>query len=213
LQYIIGEVEFYGLSVVVDENVLIPRHETEEFVNIIISRFGHRSIESILDLGTGSGVIGLALAKHFPKTKILAVDISQDALLIARRNAVRNKINNIRFVASNWLENVYGTFDMIISNPLYLTDEKFKNSQDEIKNFEPVSALVSKNEGLADIFKIVSMTGKFLTKDGILALETGGSQHAYIANFFKDYFAQFESVCDLCGRNRFIFLANMTSDS
>ncbi|MDR1233094.1 MAG: peptide chain release factor N(5)-glutamine methyltransferase [Puniceicoccales bacterium] len=206
LQYIVGEVDFYGLSIAVDGNVLIPRHETEEFVDIIVARFGNRQIGSILDLGTGSGAIGLALAKHFPKANVLAVDASQNALSMAQENAKRNGITNIRFRVSDWLESIDGTFDMIISNPPYLTDEEFENAQDEIKKFEPKCALVSKNNGLDDIFKIIGMAGRFLAKDGILALETGGSQHESIASFAKDYFSKIESIRDLSGKNRFVFL-------
>ncbi|MDR0742620.1 MAG: peptide chain release factor N(5)-glutamine methyltransferase [Puniceicoccales bacterium] len=206
LQYIVGKVDFYGLSIAVDRNVLIPRHETEEFVDIIISRFGNRPVRSILDLGTGSGAIGLALAKHFTKANVLAVDANQNALLMAQKNAMRNEITNIRFMVSDWLEGIDETFDMIISNPPYLTNEEFENAQDEIKNFEPKCALVSKNNGLADIFKIISTTGRSLAKDGVLALETGSSQHESIASFAKDYFGKFESMYDLNGENRFVFL-------
>ncbi|MDR1528099.1 MAG: peptide chain release factor N(5)-glutamine methyltransferase [Puniceicoccales bacterium] len=210
LQYIVGEVDFHGLSIAVDRNVLIPRHETEELVDIIISRFGNRPIGSILDLGTGSGAIGLALAKHFPKANVLAVDTSQNALLTAQKNAIRNRMANIRFMVSDWLENVDGIFDMIISNPPYLTDKEFENVQDEIKKFEPKCALVAKNNGLADIFKIISTTGRSLAKDGVLALETGSFQHESIASFAKNYFGKFESMDDLSGKNRFVFLQNNT---
>ncbi|MDR2603093.1 MAG: peptide chain release factor N(5)-glutamine methyltransferase [Puniceicoccales bacterium] len=210
LQYIVGEVDFYGLFIAVDRNVLIPRHETEELVGMLISRFENRPIGSILDLGTGSGAIGLALAKHFTEANVLAVDANQDVLSIAQKNAIRNGITNIRFMVSDWLENVDGTFDMIISNPPYLTDEEFENAQDEIKKFEPKFALVSKNNGLADIFKIIGTAGRFLAKDGILALETGSSQHESIASFAKNYFGKFESMGDLNGKDRFVFLQNST---
>ncbi|MDR2628788.1 MAG: peptide chain release factor N(5)-glutamine methyltransferase [Puniceicoccales bacterium] len=213
LQYIIGEVDFYGLSIAVDRNVLIPRHETEELVDIIISRFGNRPMGSILDLGTGSGAIGLALAKHFPKANVLAIDADQNALSMAQKNAMRNRIANIEFMVSDWLESIDGAFDMIISNPPYLTDEEFENAQDEIKKFEPKCALVSKNDGLADIFKIIGTAGRFLTKDGMLALETGSSQHEPIASFAKDYFDRLEFICDLGGKNRFIFFQNSTKFS
>ncbi|MDR1890583.1 MAG: peptide chain release factor N(5)-glutamine methyltransferase [Puniceicoccales bacterium] len=205
LQYIIGEVDFYGLSIAVDKNVLIPRHETEELIGIVISRFRNKSIGSILDLGTGSGAIGLALAKHFTTANVLAVDTSRNALSMAQKNALRNKIGNIRFMESDWFESVDGIFDMIISNPPYLTNEEFENTQDEIKNFEPKSALVSANNGLADIFKIIGTAGKFLAKDGVLVLETGSSQHEFIARFAKDYFGKFESIRDLGRENRFAF--------
>ncbi|MDR0693255.1 MAG: peptide chain release factor N(5)-glutamine methyltransferase [Puniceicoccales bacterium] len=208
LQYIIGEVDFYGLSIAVNGNVLIPRHETEELVAMIISRFGNRPIGSILDLGTGSGAIGLALAKHFTGADVLAIDANRNALSTAQKNAMENGITNIRFMVSDWLEGVDGTFDMIVSNPPYLTDEEFENAQDEIKNFEPKFALVSKNNGLADIFKIIGTAGKFLAKDGTLALETGSSQHESIASFAKDYFDKFESLGDLSGKDRFVFLQN-----
>ncbi|MDR1457659.1 MAG: peptide chain release factor N(5)-glutamine methyltransferase [Puniceicoccales bacterium] len=208
LQYIIGEVDFYGLSIAVDGNVLIPRHETEELVDMIISRFGNRPIGSILDLGTGSGAIGLALAKHFTEANVLAIDANQNALSTAQKNAMRNGITNIRFKVGDWLEGVDGTFDMIISNPPYLTDEEFENAQDEIKNFEPKFALVSKNNGLADIFKIIGTAGKSLAKDGTLALETGSSQHESIASFAKNYFDKLESMGDLNGEDRFVFLQN-----
>lgn len=208
LQYIIGEVDFYGLSISVDRNVLIPRHETEELVCMIISRFENRPIESILDLGTGSGAIGLALAKHFTGANVLAVDANQDALSVAQKNAMRNGITNIRFMVSDWLESIDETFYLIISNPPYLTDEEFENAQDEIKNFEPKFALVSKNNGLADIFKIIGTAGRSLVKDGILVLETGSSQHESIASFAKNYFGKFESMGDLSGKDRFVFLQN-----
>jgi release factor glutamine methyltransferase len=206
LQYIMGEVEFYGLSIAVNPSVLIPRHETEEFVDLLMSRFGHRSIRSILDLGTGSGAIGLALGKHFPQARVLAVDLGEGALEIASANAVKNGIRNVQFAQSNWFSQVSGKFDIIVSNPPYLSEEEFESAQDEIKIFEPKVALVSANGGLEDIFKIIGGAGKFLERSGVLALETGNSQHGSIAHFAKVHFGTFETVLDLKGQERFAIM-------
>ncbi|MDR3144531.1 MAG: peptide chain release factor N(5)-glutamine methyltransferase [Puniceicoccales bacterium] len=210
LQYIVGEVQFYGLSIAVDRRVFIARNETEEFVNALISRLGSAPIRSILDLGTGSGALALALAKNFSQAEVLAVDASGDAIDVASQNAKRNSIENVTFVRSNWFERIVGKFDLVVSNPPYLTAEEFENSQEEIKFFEPREALVAEMNGLSDIFEIIRNCGQFLCNGGTLAIETGDSQHAAIANFAKTYFEKFESAADLSGRDRFVFLRKCT---
>jgi release factor glutamine methyltransferase len=109
---------------------------------------------------------------------------------------------------SDWSQAIEGKFDFIVSNPPYLTDEEFQNIQDEIRSFEPSSALVSGNNCLCDLFLIVSTAGKVLSKDDILTLETGNSQHESIANFAKDYVSNFGSIRDLCKQDRSIILPN-----
>jgi release factor glutamine methyltransferase len=206
LQYIVGDVQFHGLSLRVDRRVLIPRHETEELVSLLISKFSAAEIHSILDLGTGSGAIALALAKNFPGAEILAVDESHDAIEVAEENAQRNGIENVTFAPSNWFGSVSGKFDLIVANPPYLSADEFEAAQDEIKSFEPRGALVAEMDGLSDIFEIVGGTPQFLHDHGILAMETGESQHAAISKFAAACFKNFESLRDLAGRNRFIFL-------
>jgi release factor glutamine methyltransferase len=208
LQYLIGEVDFHGLSLIVEEGVLIPRHETEELVDIIISRFQNHSVESILDLGTGTGAIGLTLARYFPRASVSAIDTCDKALGLAKKNAKRNNISNITFIKSDWLNNIHEKFDMIVSNPPYLTPEEFLSTQDEIRKFEPQSALVSGEDGLTDIFEIIETSSEFLNANGVLALETGNTQHQKIENFSKSFFQSVESIKDLCGQDRFIFLHN-----
>ncbi|MDR1413399.1 MAG: peptide chain release factor N(5)-glutamine methyltransferase [Puniceicoccales bacterium] len=206
LQHIIGEVEFHGLVLTVNKNVLIPRHETEELVEKIIARIKNKAIGSILDLGTGSGAIGLALAKNFPHARVLAVDISEIALGVASGNAVENKISNIAFLQSNWFEKIHGQFDLIVSNPPYLSSEELQMTDNEVKGFEPELALIAGDGGLASIFTIIESAGDFLRKDGLLAMETGYSQHERIASFAKKYFQNLETARDLFGRDRFVFL-------
>jgi release factor glutamine methyltransferase len=206
LQYVVGEVEFYGLTLKVRRGVLIPRHETEELVDKIVVRCKNSSVESILDLGTGSGAIGLALAKIFPPAKVLLVDSSEQALEIAKENAIINGVNNAGFLLGNWFENVNGKFSIIAANPPYLAEEEFASAEKEVKFFEPKSALVAENGGLADIFKIIESAGNFLTPGGLLAIETGIDQHFSILSFAEKHFNSIESEKDLLARDRFLFL-------
>jgi release factor glutamine methyltransferase len=211
LQYIIGEVEFYGLALEVNENVLIPRQETEELVAEVVARMKNKTIGSILDLGTGSGAIGLSLAKSFPGANMLATDISEEALSIAAKNAARNKIQNIAFLASDWFEKIRGKFDLIISNPPYLSSEELQGAEEEVRKFEPELALVAANDGLKNIFTVISCAGNFLKQSGLLAMETGISQHGRIEKFAKKYFQNFEAARDLSGKDRFVFLGRSLS--
>ncbi|MDR1595414.1 MAG: peptide chain release factor N(5)-glutamine methyltransferase [Puniceicoccales bacterium] len=209
LQYVIGATEFYGVRLDIDKNVLIPRHETEELVDLLVQRLKSRKINSILDLGTGSGAIAIALAKNFPTADVLAIDLCPKVLAVARKNVAKNGVGNVTFVRSNWFEQVVGTFDVIVANPPYLSFEEWDATQDEIKFFEPKLALVADNGGLNDIFKIMENAGKFLARDGILAIETGSEQHEKILKFSKKYFDTCESVKDMCKKDRFIFAQNI----
>lgn len=206
LQYIIGNVDFFGLKLQVSNDVLIPRNETEELVDIIVKKFNKSQPKTILDLGTGSGAIALSLAKKFKDSQVLAVDISSSAISVAKKNAKINKLQNVKFLQSHWFDNVSGKFDIIISNPPYLSENEMESADIEVKDFEPKIALVSEKNGLQDIFEIISKAGNFLNDGGVLSLETGPSQHQEIRDFSSKYFKKFLSLQDMSKHDRFAFL-------
>jgi release factor glutamine methyltransferase len=209
LQYLLGRWPFYDLMLNVDRRTLIPRPETEELVELLMkkrSKHGDTSL-SILDLGTGSGAIALSLAKYFRRARVHAIDISLEALSLARENAAINSIANVTFVQSDWYSNIAGQFDIIVSNPPYLSEAEWEHSQPEIRIFEPKLALVSEDEGNGDIVRIIDQSVKFLRGDGILALETGELRHRALLEFAKTKFHTVESSKDRALKDRFIVLS------
>ena len=208
LQYIIGETEFHGLKLKVDRRALIPRPETELLVELVGQRAAALTPAKILDLGTGSGAIALALAGLFPAATVLAVDRSEEALALARENAVATGLGErVSFVMSDWFTAVpMQTFEIIVSNPPYLTAEETVKTSPEVQGFEPVAALTAAEDGLADLAGIIREAPRFLAASGLLALETGIAQHARLSALATEAgFARTESVQDLTGRDRFIF--------
>jgi release factor glutamine methyltransferase len=187
LQYIFGEWPFHDLTLNIDPRALIPRPETEELVELLPEKFSkYRNASlSILDLGTGSGAIALAVAKYFRRSHVLATDFSENALNLARENATLNSIRSVTFVQSDWYFNVTGAFDLIVSNPPYLSEKEWEHTQPEVKNFEPKSALCAEDSGKADLLKIIDQSAQFLKANGVLALETGESQHRFLFKFAK----------------------------
>lgn len=214
LQYIVGEWPFYELILSLDHRVLIPRPETEFMVEWAIKYFREKRFYNpqVLDLGTGSGAIALSIAKEFPRSKVIAADKSPDALQLASENAKRNKLRNITFVQSTWYSSINGTFDLIISNPPYLSENEWQNVEPEIKNFEPKIALVADNEGIADLIEIIKGAPKFLKPDGILLLETGQSQHDNLLKFANENFDVSQSQKDQFGKDRFLIFQQPISD-
>ncbi|MDR1590626.1 MAG: peptide chain release factor N(5)-glutamine methyltransferase [Puniceicoccales bacterium] len=223
LQYILGEVDFYDVNLMVDSRVFIPRGETEILVEWLINNTSKRignafsiggnfSSLNILDLGTGSGAIAIALAKHFPKSCVFAVDRSPLALEVVRENMRRNGVNNLQFFQSDWYSAFEGDkwreqFDLIVSNPPYLTRQEFDGIQDEIRRYEPISALIAEEEGLQDIRIILDGAQKFLKKNGIIAIETGISHAQQLQKVYGKYFKQTEVLKDLNRFDRF-FIAS-----
>ncbi len=207
LQYIIGEWPFHELSLFVDRRALIPRPETEFLVELLIYFFNKQKYNNIkiLDLGTGTGAIALSLAKSFPKSHVTATDISTDALSLAKKNAIKNNISNITFLRSDWYSNINDTFNLIVSNPPYLTHTEWENTQPEIKNFEPKIALVADNDGKSDLIQIIKNSHEFLKEKGVLVLETGDTQHDELLNIASQWFQHSKSIKDQFGRNRFLF--------
>jgi release factor glutamine methyltransferase len=208
MQYITGETEFFGLKLKVDRRVLIPRPETEQLVERVVEAARPLAPTRILDLGTGSGAIALALAHAFPESTVVAVDRSTEALALAQENATANGLDaRVRFQVSNWFEAVPAeTFGVIVSNPPYLSATETAETAAEVRGFEPTEALVAEDGGIADLVRIVAEAPRFLAESGLLALETGIAHHARLRDEMSAAgFSRFESKPDLTGRDRFVF--------
>lgn len=207
VQYIMGETEWGGLKLKVDKRALIPRPETELMLEFAVKAMGVPP-GRILDLGTGSGALALALAKAFPEAKVTAVDMSEDALALARENAGSLGLSErVEFLRSDWFAAVPGgaRFELIVANPPYLTETELVETAVEVRAFEPHSALVATEEGTADLRKIIGGAHAFLAEGGALVLETGIAQHAVLLGLCADAgFARSESRKDLTGRDRFV---------
>jgi release factor glutamine methyltransferase len=208
LQYIIGTVEFAGLKLKVDRRALIPRPETELLIEKIMSLWAQPP-QSILDLGTGTGAIALALAKGFPEAQVTAVEVSAEALALAAENVLAAGFGpRVRLINSAWFKALRpeDRFDIIVSNPPYLTAAETDAAAPEVRGHEPRSALVGGLDGLVDLRAIITAAAPFLAPGGLLALETGIAQHAELmALAAAQGFERIESARDLTGRDRFIF--------
>lgn len=214
LQYIMGETEWYGLKLKTDRRALIPRPETELLVEfaVKVAKELPVALTRILDLGTGTGAIALALAKEFPEAKVVAVDASDDALALAKENGTALGLSErVMFLKSDWFSAVpepksaEERFGLIVSNPPYLTEAEVKEAEPEVKDFEPVGALVAPDAGAADLRKIIAGAPRFIADGGVLALETGIAQHAELLSACEAAgFARSESRQDLTGRDRFV---------
>lgn len=214
IAYIIGKQEFYGLEFIVDKNVLIPRPETELLVECVINdckeRFINKSVK-ILELGTGSGAISIALAKYIITSQITAVDISNTALHIARINAKNHQIEKqINFIKSDWYESLNDqidihAYDYVVSNPPYISPLDVKYMSFESRKFEPKIALYALQNGLASYKTIISKAHTYLKTDGKLLLEIGYNQKNDVANLCKKYnFLAIDTLKDLAGLDRVI---------
>jgi release factor glutamine methyltransferase len=213
LQYITGEAEFCGLRLMVDGRVLIPRPETELLVETVAGRLKGESGErkaaiKIVDVGTGSGGIAIALAKRFPEAEIFALDASRDALDVARGNAKLHQIEkNIRFLESDLLQSLNDSLraDVILSNPPYIADGEMAKLPREVRDFEPALALAAGEDGLKVIRRLVIEAKRILSPSGFMALELGAGQRAAVEEFFgQQGYDVVEVVKDLQGHERVI---------
>lgn len=207
LQYILGETEFSGLKLKVDRRALIPRPETEFLIELVTKQLAVAPA-SLLDLGTGSGAIALALAKIYPEAAVTAVDKSADALALARENAEACGLTaRVRFVLADWYSGLTADeqFPLIVANPPYLSDEETRAAQPEVKDFEPVMALSAGPNGEAALEQIISGARPHLAAGGLLACETGIAPHEPLLKLAAGAgFTRAESRCDLTGRNRYL---------
>ena len=199
IQYILEKWSFYEGEYHINENVLIPRPETEILVDYVVNNF--RDKKSVLDLGTGSGCIAIELSKKLQTSKITGVDLSVKAIELAKKNNAQTE-NYVNFFTSNWFSNVNQKYDLIVSNPPYI----LKNSSlDESLKFEPVIALYSENQGLADLLKIITDSINYLQEHGVLMLEHGIGQENFLREkMIKEGFKKIELIKDLKDINRFI---------
>jgi release factor glutamine methyltransferase len=187
--YILGEKEFWSLTFEVGPDVLIPRPETETVVEAALSEIAERTAAlRILDLGTGSGCLLLALLSELPHATGLGVDASPEALATAWRNAARLGLaDRARFRPGRWGAGVAGPFDVIVSNPPYVAERDWPELQPEIRAFEPEMALVAGPDGLAAYRALAPDCARLLAAAGVCALEIGQGQAAAVAGILSDH--------------------------
>ena len=205
LQHLLGTVEFCGRTFLCDKRALVPRPETEELVELLKSEI--RSLESeILDVGTGSGVIALTLATEFPEAKISGIDISEDALALARENAARLDLSDrVRFFKSDLLENVDGIFDLIVANLPYIAAQDRHTLSREVLH-DPEVALFAGGQGDELVRVLIDQAPARMRPGGMLALEVGlGQSEALFSRLAEKNYRDICSKNDYSGRPRFLF--------
>ena len=199
---ILGRREFWGRIFSINKNVLDPRADTETLIDYVIEK----PVKTVLELGTGSGVITVTLACEWKEVHVTATDISEDALLLAQKNAEKFNIENkIQFLKSDWFDNVEGKFDLIISNPPYIGWIEQDKICTEVTKYDPEIALFAGFDGFDAYKKIIPGLAKYLNPDGFVVLEIGASQ----SNLVKDImnlsgFFNVDIVKDLSGKDRVI---------
>ena len=205
LQHLLGAVEFCGNVFLCDKRALVPRPETEELVEFLLQSTINRQPSTILDVGTGSGVIALTLAQKFPEAKILATDVSDDALLLARENAARLQIDQVEFCNSDLLENVDGNFDLIVANLPYISRHDRDQLAAEVLR-DPAVALFAGEKGDEMIRQLIETAPAHLNAGSLLALEIGLGQEPALTELFRQKnYRDIEAKNDYSGRTRFLF--------
>lgn len=204
IAYIFGEKEFYGISLHVTPDVLIPRPETELLVELALAHVPADRPCRVLDLGTGSGAIAISLASLRPQAQIMAADMSLAALQVAEANAQRLGLFNLQFMHSDWWQHIPATplFDVIVSNPPYIAVGDAHLQQGDLR-FEPITALVADDAGLSDLRRIVGKAPRYLEATGMLLLEHGYDQGMAVRSLLSE--AGFDAVVtrrDLAGVER-----------
>ena len=199
---ITGWRQFWGRDFHISKAVLDPRPETE---TVIVEALKHPAA-TVLDLGTGSGILAVTLMAEWPKAQALATDISPAALAVAGKNAARYDIGDrLSFAQSNWFEGVQGEFDLIVANPPYIAMEEMAGLDRDVRDFDPHIALTPGGDGLDPYRLIAAAVGRHLSPDGRLIVEIGHQQAADVLQIFQD--AGLSSLCchpDLAGRDRVI---------
>ncbi len=206
--YLIGKKEFFNIELKVAPGVLIPRPETELLVELAIDfvQASGKKDPKILDLGTGSGAIGLALAKNIPHSQVTCVDVSAEALTIAQENAHLLNLNSVKFIQSNWFDGLATVlpteeclFDVIVSNPPYIRHDDTHLSQGDLR-FEPASALTDEHDGLMAYRAIFKEAATFLNTDGLILVEHGFDQSKEVCKLLQEQnYTNIKAHQDLAG--------------
>lgn len=199
---LLGYTEFMGIDIPFSEVTLSPRQETEIMVFNIINENKSRANLKVLDLCSGSGCIGLAIAKHLG-AEVTCVDLSSDAIIVAKATANKNNIK-VDFVKSDLFENVTGTYDIIISNPPYIPSGDCNDLEKEVRDYDPLLALDGGEDGLDLIRRISEDAPNFLNDNGLIYMEYGIGQTEDIVKLFEKGFDNIEIVKDYSGIDRYI---------
>lgn len=209
VQYLIGNVNFYGYEIIVNKNVLIPRFETETLVEKTIEYIKKYNLTDtfVLDVGTGSGCISVTLKKEIPSLNITAIDKSKKALKIAKKNIKKNKVDVNLINEDIFKYKPINKYGVLISNPPYLSfDEKI----DKECKYEPRMALFARNDGLIFYENIIESSKKYMRNKSILAFEIGYLQGAYLKKFARKFYpnAIIKVEKDLANKDRYLFIIN-----
>lgn len=207
LQYITNKQEFMKLDFYIDSNVLIPQPDTEILVEKVIE-IANKNINTeklkILDICTGSGAIGISLAKYIKNSRILLSDISKEAIQIAKTNAKNNKVeDNIDYLISDMYDKIEEKFDIIVSNPPYIESNIIETLSKQVQS-EPKLALDGGQDGLKFYRNLIENSYKYLNKNGYLCMEIGYNQKEEILKLIKDKYKNIETIKDLEGNNRVV---------
>ena len=201
IAHLVGERDFWSLTLEVNASTLIPRPDTETLVEWALE-LPLLANARVLDLGTGTGAIALALASEQPSWQVIGVDKSDDAVQLALNNAQKNQLQQVKFKSSDWFEQVAGSFDLIVSNPPYIDGQDPHLQQGDVR-FEPMSALVAGQQGLADIVHIIDQAPHYLRDQAWLLIEHGYQQAEQVRELLKAKgFQQVETREDLGGQPR-----------
>ena len=205
-QYIIGHAEFFGIQLKVDERVLIPRPETEELVDLILTENPEKNLK-VLDIGTGSGAIALALAKNRPDWSVTAADISEDALELATENAKRQNLD-LTFIRTDCFSEISSKYDIIVSNPPYISRSDEVEVGLNVLHSEPHLALFADEDGLAIYRRIGEDSKDYLNDGGKIYLEIGYKQGQSVPNLFRKNFPEkrVRTLKDQFGQDRMVVI-------
>lgn len=201
--YITGSKAFWTLELETNESTLIPRAETEALVELALESIKNITSANVLDLGTGTGAIALSIASERPKDNVVGCDFNAEAVALAKRNAVKNQINNASFIQSDWFKNVpLQEFQLIVSNPPYVAEGDPHLQKGDLV-FEPDSALISSGDGLDDIRIIAKESHSYLVDNGILMIEHGFKQGESVREILlENNYHEVETKQDLLGHDR-----------